>query len=69
MVSIMSVENWSCECQECGEPTPRISTHATFRENIPPYVPAELLTLSKIVDTNLLLGWRISNKLLPYMQA
>jgi len=68
-VSVRNVENLNGKYEECGEPTPRISTHATFRENIPPYVPAELLTLSKIVDTNLLLGWRISNKLPTYVQA
>ncbi len=68
-MSVTNVENLNGKYEECGEPTPRISTHAMPQENIPPYVPAELLTLSKIVDTNLLLGWRISNKLLPYMQA
>jgi len=52
--SIRNVENQSYAYEQCGEPTPRISTHATFRENIPPYVSAELLTLSKIMDTNLL---------------
>lgn len=68
-MSVRNVENLSWEYQECGEPTPRNSTHAMPQENIPPYVPAELLTLSKIVDTNLLLGWRISNKLPTYVQA